>query len=136
MKKPTKNQAIKYGAACGIALAYAIYLVISQNAFSQELSRLLRILSDGFFLPGALMILIGLLMVVSNHGAFDALAYTGKSVKRLFIPERPGEKRVNYREYVEQRREKKTTGFGFLFIVGGVFAVIGLIFMLVFYVVK
>jgi len=136
VKKPTKNQAIKYGAACGIALAYAIYLVISQNAFSQELSSLLRILSDGFFLPGALMILIGLLMVVSNHGAFDALAYTGKSVKRLFIPERPGEKRVNYREYVEQRREKKTTGFGFLFIVGGVFAVIGLIFMLVFYVVK
>jgi len=136
VKKPTKSQLLKYGLATGIALAYAIYTVISQNAFSQDLRGMLRIISDGLFLPGALMLLIGLLLVVSNHGAFDALAYTGKSVKRLFIPERPGEKRVNYREYVEQRREKKTTGFGFLFIVGGVFAVIGLIFMLVFYVVK
>ena len=136
MKKPTKSQLLKYGLATGIALAYAIYTVISQNAFSQDLRGMLRIISDGLFLPGALMLLIGLLLVVSNHGAFDALAYTGKSIKRLFIPERPGEKRVNYREYVEQRREKKTTGFGFLFIVGGVFAVIGLIFMLVFYVVK
>lgn len=135
MKKPTKSQLLKYGLATGIALAYAIYTVISQNAFSQDLRGMLRIISDGLFLPGALMLLIGLLLVVSNHGAFDALAYTGKSIKRLFIPERPGEKRVNYREYVEQRREKKTTGFGFLFIVGGVFTVIGLIVMLVFYVV-
>lgn len=135
MKKPTKSQLLKYGLATGIALAYAIYTVISQDAFSQDLRGMLRIISDGLFLPGALMLLIGLLLVVSNHGAFDALAYTGKSVKRLFIPERPGEKRVNYREYVEQRREKKTTGFGFLFIVGGVFTVIGLIVMLVFYVV-
>jgi len=135
VKKPTKSQLLKYGLATGIALAYAIYTVISQNAFSQDLRGMLRIISDGLFLPGALMLLIGLLLVVSNHGAFDALAYTGKSIKRLFIPERPGEKRVNYREYVEQRREKKTTGFGFLFIVGGVFTVIGLIVMLVFYVV-
>jgi len=135
VKKPTKSQLLKYGLATGIALAYAIYTVISQNAFSQDLRGMLRIISDGLFLPGALMLLIGLLLVVSNHGAFDALAYTGKSIKRLFIPERPGEKRVNYRAYVEQRREKKTTGFGFLFIVGGVFTVIGLIVMLVFYVV-
>ena len=133
MKKPTKKQLIKYAVAIGAGLAYTICLVISQNAFAQETKAMLRIFSDGFFLPGALMILIGLLMVVSNEGAFDALAYTGRSLRRLFIPERPGEKRVNYREYVEQRREKKTTGFGFLFIVGGVFAVIGLILMLIFY---
>ena len=136
MKKPTKDQLIKYGVACGAGLAYAAYAVFSQNGFSQETSSLLRILSDAFFLPGALMILIAGLMVVSNHGAFDALAYTGKSLKRLFIPERPGEKRMNYREYVERRREKPATGFAFLFVVGGVFTVIGLIFMLVFYVVK
>lgn len=133
MKKPTKKQLIKYGVASGAGLAYAIYAVISQDAFSQELSSMLRIFSDAFFLPGALMILIGLLMVVSNEGAFDALAYTGKSLRRLFIPERPGEKRVSYREYVEQRQEKKATGFAYLFVVGGVFAVIGLIFVLVFY---
>lgn len=136
MKKPTKKQLIKYGVASGIGLAYAIYAVVSQDGFSQELSSMLRILSDAFFLPGALMILSGLLMVVSNEGAFDALAYTGKSLKRLFVPERPGEKRVNYREYVEQRREKQATGFSFLFFVGGAFAVIGLIFMLVFYFIK
>ena len=136
MKKPTKKQIIKYGCAIGAGLAYAIYAVIAQNGFAQELSSLMRILSDALFLPGAMMILIGLLMVVSNEGAFDALAYTGRSLRRLFIPERPGEKRVNYREYVEQRREKKSTGFGFLFFVGGGFAVIGLIFMLVFYFVR
>ena len=136
MKKPTKNQLIKYGCAIGAGLAYAVYLVISQKAFSQDLQNMLRIISDGFFLPGVLMVLIGLLMVVSNEGAFDALAYTGRSLKRLFIPERPGEKRVSYREYVEQRREKKATGFSFLFFVGGAYTVIGLIFMLVFYFVR
>ncbi len=133
MKKPTKKQLLKYGLAIGIGLVYAIYTVISQDAFSQDLRGLLRIISDGLFLPGALMVLIGLLMVVSNEGAFDALAYTGKSLKRFFIPERPGEKRVNYREFVEQRREKKVAGFAFLFFVGGAFTLLGLIFMLVFY---
>ena len=133
MNKPTKKQLIKYAVAVGAGLAYAVYIAISQNAFSEDLKDMLRILSDGLFLPGALMVLIGLLMVVSNEGAFDALAFTGRSLRRLFVPERPGEKRVGYREYVEQRRQKKTTGFGFLFIVGGVFVAIGLILMLAFY---
>ena len=46
---------------------------------------------------------------------------------------RPACSSVNYREYVEQRREKKSTGFGFLFFVGGGFVLVGLILMLVFY---
>ena len=63
MKKPTKDQLIKYGSAIGAGLAYAIYLVVSQNAFAQELKALLRICSDAFFLPGAMMLLIGLLIL-------------------------------------------------------------------------
>ena len=133
MKKLTQKQLIKYGAAVGAGLAYAISGVISQNAFSEDLKDMLRICSDALFLPGAMMMLIGLLMVVSNEGAFDSLAYTGRSLRRFFIPERPGEKRMSYREYVEQRREKKTTGFGFLFIVGGAYAVAGLILLLIYY---
>ena len=133
MKKLTKSQWIKYGVTIGLGLAYAIYLVIYKNAFAQPVGTMIRVLSDAFFLPGILMILSGLLMIVSNEGAFDALAYTGRSLRHLFIPERPGEKRVNYREYVEQRREKKVTGFSFLFVVGGVFTALGLILMLVFY---
>ena len=133
MNKPTKKQLIKYGSAIGAGLAYAICLVVDQNAFGQELKEMLRICSDGLFLPGAMMLLIGLLMVVSNEGAFDALAFTGRSLRRLFVPGRPGEKQINYREYVEQRREKKATGFGFLFIVGGVFAALGLILLVIFY---
>ena len=136
MKKPTKDQLIKYGGAVGAGLGYLILMLISQNAFAQDTASLMRIISDGLFLPGALMVLIGLLLVVSNEGAFDALAYTGKSLKRLFIPDRPGTKHVNYREYVEQRREKKATGFAFLFYVGGAYTLLGLIFMLIFYVVK
>ena len=136
MIKPTKKQLIKYGAACGAGLAYAAYAVFSQDAFSQDLPEVMRILSDAFFLPGVLMILVGLLILVSNHGAFDSLAYTGKSLKRLFIPERPGEKRIGYREYVERRREKQVAGYSFLFFVGAALAAIGLIFMMVFYCVK
>ena len=133
MKKLTKSQWIKYGTTVGLGVAYAIYLVIYKNAFAQPVDTMIRVLSDAFFLPGILMILCGLLVIVSNEGAFDSLAYTGKSVRRFFIPERPGEKRVTYREYVEQRREKKATGFSFLFVIGGVFTAIGLIFMLIFY---
>ena len=135
MKKLTKSQWIKCGITVGLGLAYAIYLVIYKNAFAQPVGTMMRILSDAFFLPGILMILCGLLVIVSNEGAFDALAYTGKSVRRIIIPERPGEKRVYYREYVEQRRQKKATGFSFLFVIGGVFTAIGLIFMLIFYLV-
>ena len=136
MKKPTKDQLIKYGVAIGAGFAYLILMLISQDAFAQEIDDMMRIISDGLFLPGALMVLIGLLLVVSNEGAFDALAFTGKSLKRLFVPDRPGTKHVNYREYVEQRREKKATGFAFLFYVGGAFTLLGLIFLLIFYLVK
>ena len=134
MSKLTKEQKKKYIISSIICVAVAVFILFSKGFFEASAANKVRILSDAFTIPGILMILSALLVVVSNEGAFDSLAYTGKSLKRFFVPERPGEKRINYREYVEQRREKKVTGFSFMFVVGGIFTVIGLILVVVFYV--
>ena len=132
MSKALRTKIIKYlvtiviGAACVIS-----YLSAYDLSVEPEVERY-RILTDAFSLPGIFMILVGLLIKMNNLGALDTIAYGFSFVIHMIIPGWFG-KMEKYLDYVEARREKRVTGYGFLFVVGGILFGISLVFVVLFY---
>ncbi len=132
MRFPTRNTLIKYGSTIALGALFAwVYLANQEVAYGpfdqQSVADQLRQLCDAFCIPGLLFLLSGLLMVIANEGALDGLSYLGHYMYHMFVPgKRSGTQR--YGDYVAKKRSKRTTGFGFLFVVGGVSLAIGLVF--------
>ena len=92
-----------------------------------------RLLCDGFFVPGALLVCAGALIFASNHGAFYGISYSARYVARMFVPS-SGKRDESYGDYVRRKSEKgNITGYGFLFVTGGAFLAVALIFLVLFY---
>lgn len=89
-----------------------------------------RVLSDGFFLAGGIFVGAGLLVVVANAGEFYFLSYTVKYLLAKFIHSIP-EGTMSYGDYVTSRKGKRTP-FWFLIILGGVFILGAVVFVLLF----
>lgn len=91
-----------------------------------------RVLCDAFTIPGAMMVLFGMLMSLNNLGALDTIAYLMSFLPRIIAPGAFGEPEKLI-DYVERRREKRTKGYGFLYIVGFLYLGIAIIFLVLFY---
>ena len=93
-----------------------------------------RILCDAFTIPGLTCIMVGFLMMIANEGFFDMLSYACSKAVGMLLPGRgfsdDGEK---YYDYVQRKKDKRATGFGFLFVVGGVLMAFALLFLFLFY---
>lgn len=112
----------------GIGLVVAFILCCTMGLFTAESTvDTLRILSDGFFLVGALLLAVGGLTFTSNEGAFDGLFYTFKTqVNRM---RRDYEsRRQSFAQYREER-EKKNKSPKESLLAGLVVISVGLIFM-------
>lgn len=92
------------------------------------------ILSDTFLVPSLLAILVYLLNVVTNEGAFDALAYGIKlafyntfytNVRKTKLP-------ASYREYRELKRGKKRTSLLYIVLAAIPYIIIGLAYYIMF----
>lgn len=89
-----------------------------------------RFLSDGFTIPGVLFICLGLLVWFSNLGSLSGIGYALKHLFSMLIP--VGKKKhETYAQYVEARKE--VSGYAFLFIIGGVFLALGIVFMILYF---
>lgn len=127
-----KSLLIKYG-ACAVFVALMVWGIVSSRDFSKGgLETFYRYWSDAFFIPGILLILSGLLVFVANEGSFNAIGYLMRSVVTKLVP---GDrmKPETYGEYVERKREKKVTGYSFLFISGLVSIAISTVFLVLYY---
>ena len=91
-----------------------------------------RVLCDAFTIPGAMMVLFGMLMSLNNLGALDTIAYLMSFLPRIIAPGAFGEPEKLI-DYVERRREKRTKGYAFLYIVGFLYLGIAIIFLVLFY---
>ena len=87
---------------------------------------------DAFSVPGILCLCFGLLVVASNGGAFDILAYGVKSFFRLFRRDPLDRKYGGYYEYKQSRAEKKRS-FWFFIIVGGAYLLVGLVLLVLYH---
>ena len=92
----------------------------------------MKILCDGFFVPGVVILGFGLLVVASNGGTFDMIVYGTKKFFDLF--RRNAYKRVNetFYEYKKAKSDKKIE-FLYMIITGLVFIAISIIFLVLYY---
>ena len=88
--------------------------------------------SDSFSIVGILGICFGLLVMVSNGGAFDMLAYGMRRFFALFRKDPLDRKYGGYYEYTQAKRAKKRS-FWYLVIVGGGYLLVGVIFLILYY---
>ena len=92
----------------------------------------MQIMSDACFVPGVLLGGIGLIIFASNGGAFDMLAYAVIRFFDLFKRDPRNKKYKDFYEYREAKKEKKR-GMAFMLIVGAVFILLAVIFLIVYY---
>ena len=124
---------LKYGITVGVCLTFVAIFCFSRDILQQTLTVKYRILCDAFTVPGAICLCLGVLIWASTDGFFDGLTYCLSIAWRSMIPGGRATPPEKYYDYVLRKREKRATGFGFLFIVGGILMAFALLFMALFY---
>lgn len=126
-ERSLKAKLISYGICLAVAVGLLL-LVLEINGYwaSEEPMNRARILSDGFSIPGALLVLTAGILYVSGQGTFNGVLFGLKRAKEILLPFLPSEY-VPYREFVKRRAKKKVTGYGCLFFTGLAFLLIGIV---------
>ncbi len=122
---------LKYLVTMVIGLAAAAWMTCSWGLFDQTVAAgAFRILSDAFFVVGAVLTGAGLLVLFTNEGAFDMLAFGGKTLVSMFRKDN-GQKRTTFYDYSMKRAEKKVP-FGFLLICGVIYLALAVVMLLLY----
>lgn len=132
MKKRVRTGILKYGIFGAICAAFVLLYCFSRDFSQQSLAEKYRILCDAFTIPGLLSLGIGVLLWASNDGIFNGLSYCLNVAWRALIPGGRA-KTERYYDYVTRKGEKKLTGYGFLFVGGGVCMAVAAVFLALFY---
>ena len=126
-----KSLLLKYGISIGISTGM-VFLTLWSHGFweENELAIKYKILCDAFTIPGALFILLGCLVALSNEGALSSIGWMFKRMFKMLNPfaNKDVEK---YSEYMENR--KKVSGYSFLFFTGLLFMLVSVVFLILFY---
>lgn len=132
MSEKTRIRLLKYGIT-GIACALVALLYCWSRGFLQlELAEKYRTLCDAFTVPGLLLLCVGVLIWASNDGLFYGLSYCLHVAWRALIPGARYQTE-RYYDYVTRKKEKRYSGYGFLFLCGGVCMGLAILFMILFY---
>ena len=136
MKRPGRAlpYVLKYGITTliGGLMAWAVIRLHGLEDAASQADRF-RILTDAFTVPGVVLILVGVLVWISNQGAFDGLSFVGKRLVHSLLPFLFTNKNGKIETYYDYVSRKKAAGgirgYAFLFIVGGVFFAASLVFL-------
>ena len=117
-----------------LAIGAAIAWWYGNSRWSEDLALVeqYRVLCDAFSIPGILMVLFGALFTLNNLGALDTISYLLSYLPRMIAPGAFGEPE-KLLDYVERRREKRTRGYSFLYVVGFMFLGIAIYYLVKFY---
>lgn len=127
-----KSRLLKYGISTAICVAATALYLWGRDYEAATAQDIVRYISDGFCIPGIMTMLAGLLVVVSNEGAFTGVGYALSVAAKTFLP--GGRlKTETYADYVERKQGRQVKGFGFLFIVGAIYTAIGCVFWILYY---
>lgn len=132
MKPSLRVRAIPYGIAAAVALLMAVGVYLTRGLTSESTTAdRYRALSDSFAAPGLLFLMFGLLLWVAGEGALRGVGWLLKNAIYLLIPGKALD-RVTYAEYLEQRKDKKTKTHACFFVVGGLFCLVAVVFVILF----
>lgn len=115
--------------AC-IGLGIAVIGFLAHDVFAAETTKaVMRILCDGLFIGGALIICAGLLVYCSNEGAYDSMSYGLATAfgTRKYAGSKEIRSAETYEEY-KQRKHSTKTPIKEFFIAGGAELLLGLVF--------
>lgn len=132
MRKSIKVRILRCLSAAAVGGAVAWLYGTSRWMEDMALVEQYRVLCDAFSIPGIMMVLFALLFSLNNLGALDTIAYLMSFLPRMIAPAAFGEPEKLI-DYVERRREKRTKGYGFLYIVGFIFLGIAIFYLVKFY---
>ncbi len=138
MSKRTKILLIKYGSCVlFVALCTGIYVLdrcagavpirqwqefwaaVAAAGRNAGTTQWLHWFCDGLTLPSVLLLSAGAMLWISNAGVFDLLGYTLQNLLRLFTSS-DRKSFGTYGDYVEEKKEKRLQGYGFLLISGAI----------------
>lgn len=136
MNKSWKAALLKYGITIVIGLVFVFaYFALRvsgiQEILQQDTPTLYLWICDSFTVPGVVIIMMGCLVSLSNEGAFNGIGYCLSTAGRMLNPVTRGDLE-RYGDYLERKGSKKVKGYGFLYIVGGVFLAVAIVFMLLY----
>lgn len=132
MSEKLRRNLLKYGITGVLCVALAVVYCVLRDFPKLPLVEKYRTLCDAFTVPGLLAICVGVLLWSSNDGLFNGLGYCLNITWKSLIPG-GRQKIMRYYDYVQSRKKKKITGYGFLFVCGGACMVIAAVFMVLFY---
>lgn len=132
MRKSRKVMILRCLSAAAVGGAVAWLYGNSRWQEEMELVEQYRVLCDAFSIPGIMMVLFAMLFSLNNLGALDTIAYLMSFLPRMIAPGAFGEPEKLI-DFVENRRMKRSKGYGFLYIVGFIFLGIAIYYLVLFY---
>ena len=131
-----KTKLLKSGIAVAVGAIIVIIIMSAKEIYTEtDIIQVMSILCDSFFVAGVVLTCAGLLIFVSNGGVFDIFAYGFHMFINLFRRDVTKRKYRTYYDYKEAKKEarKEKKGMGFLLIVGIIFIVISVCFLIPYY---
>lgn len=127
-----KNKYMKYIYVFVFGILISISIFNYRDIFEASSTKdIVSILSDGFLLPGVLILGAGLLIMVSNGGVFDIFVYGFSKLRAIKLT---GDKKpATHASYYDYKINKEKAPFLFLLIVGSIFFLLSIIFNIAFY---
>ena len=123
---------LPYVITAAVLAVFAVSVAWASGIFTAtEPKLILSGLCDALFIPGAVSLCVGLLVLVSNGGAFDIFAYGGRVFIGMFKKDPLERKYGSYHQYREARQENKRS-FWYLIIVGGSYIVVAVILFIIY----
>ena len=124
---------IKYLIATAVGLVATALVLLVQGFFTVDVPIIrLKMLTDAFFGPGIIMVLLSLLFWISTDGFFDGLTYSLKRLAQVFTF-RGAMKQEKYYDYKQRQAEKRLKGFWFILFVGLGFVLVSVVFIIIYY---
>lgn len=108
----------KYALALLFGIGTAALYLHQQDFPAADTAERLRILCDGFTVPGVLLTMAGALIWLQNAGALLGVRYGLHRLTRALLPFLRPERRESYGDFTAAKR-RRIKGYGFLFAVGG-----------------
>ena len=135
MKHKINTKIIKYAASFLLGGGLFATYILTRDFPVSEAAENYRMISDAATIPGLLFLMVGCLVWAASLGATDGIAFALRKAIRALLPAGRLQDDETYADYVEKRREKyaKAKGYGFLFITGGVFLLVAVVFVALFY---
>lgn len=129
-----KKTILEYSISFGICAVLTLILIAVKGTFTlTDPQTIYHYLTDSFFTTGVICAGLGLLVVLSNWGAFDFLIYGFIRFISLFKKDPNNIKHPTYYDYHVYRAEKDKPEFLYLVIIGFLFIGVSMIFLSLWY---